>query len=543
MSEPDVSMEGATASVPHGTGQDLPGADLPGGGEATGTWSLRFLRSIVENIPLMVFVKEADELRFILFNKAGEDLTGVDALKIVGQSDYDLFSAEDAERFTSKDREVLASGRLCDIPREVLPTPSGDRILHTRKIPLLDPDGTPRFLLGISEDITDQVAAETELRRAREASEAASVAKSEFLSRVSHELRTPLNAILGFAQLLELDDPDPKHREFIAHIEDAGKHLLNLINDVLDLSGMQSRGMSLSLEPVEVCDAMGAAVNLVRPLAEQHGVELPVSMNGDKDCAVQADGQRLRQIFINLLSNAIKYNRPGGKVTVACGATQSTVRISVSDEGNGIDPVRLSRIFDAFERVGAETSDIEGTGLGLAVSRQLAQMMDGDIEVRSVVGEGSTFTLELPSAQSPTTTARLINKQAPNLVDGAVKIVYVEDNPANIALLKMIMSYVPQAELIVAEDGESGLRRIRSERPDLVFLDVHLPTMQGEEVLRRLMDDPETKDIPVVMVSADATPQRIAELKSAGASDFIAKPFQIDSIFEAVAHFARASKA
>lgn len=500
----------------------------------------QFLTSVIDNIPHMIFVKDAEHLRWVVQNTAGAGMIGHPVDELIGKSDYDFFPPEQAQFFQEKDREVLRSGKILDIPLEKIDTPSGERLLHTKKIPLFDDDGVPCYLLGISEDITERIAAEKELQRAQEASAAASVAKSEFLSRVSHELRTPLNAILGFTQLLGIDPVDDTQSEYVKHIQEAGEHLLSLINDVLDLSGIQSGRMGLSMEDIEVSRIFETAVGLVKPLAEKAGVRMPDHIDGDARCVVRADGVRLRQMLINLLTNAVKYNQPDGEVTVHCEPDGDNVSISIADTGRGIDKSRIHRIFDPFERVGAESTNVEGTGLGLTVCKQLAEAMNGSIAVTSIVGVGSTFVVTLPKGVGAKTEGPVGKKRAfPNLVDHPVKIVYVEDNPANVSLLRMILSYVPSSELIVADDGEAGLKQVREHKPDLVLLDIHLPGIQGDEVLRRLMDDPATTHIPVVMVSADATPSRVTELMGIGARDYVAKPFQIEKIFELVAEFGR----
>ena len=360
-----------------------------------------FLDSVVENIPNMVFVKSAEDLRFVRFNRAGEELLGCSRSELLGKNDHDFFPAEEAEFFTSKDRQVLESGRLVDVPEERIQTREhGERYLHTRKIPILDADGHPAYLLGISEDITDRRVADAQIRESKELAERANRAKDEFLSRMSHELRTPLNAVLGFAQILEMEDPTPDQHESIRQILAAGRHLLGLIDEVLDVSRIATGKLSLSSEPVSVTDALTEAADLIRPLAVERGIRLRID---DADgLHVQADRQRLKQVLLNLLSNGVKYNREGGDILVTWEhVTPDRLAIRVADTGLGIAPEAMARLFDPFDRLGAEMSGVEGTGLGLALSKGLIEAMGGTVKAESEAGAGSAFTIELSLAEQP----------------------------------------------------------------------------------------------------------------------------------------------
>ena len=495
-----------------------------------------FLDSVIENIPNMIFVKDADELRFVRFNKAGEQLLGHSREDLIGKNDYDFFPRNEADFFTAKDREVLRGGRLVDIPEETVQTKHrGLRILHTQKIPILDEEGRPQYLLGISEDITERKRAEEQFRQAKDEAVRANQAKSEFLSRMSHELRTPLNAILGFGELLELDISDPEHRESIAHIVKGGRHLLELINEVLDVSRIESDKMSLSLEPVDLAEAFRECVALIRPSASRRDIDVDGGCLSGRSMWVKADRQRLNQVLLNLVSNAVKYNREGGSVRLGCAeGTDGSVRVSVTDSGIGIPPENLQRLFNPFERLGAEGSDVEGTGLGLSLSKGLVERMGGTIGVESEVGKGSTFWVKLPLTGPLEVREQATLHEQPEERHAPLSVLYIEDNLSNLQLVERFLSRRPQVRLIPAMQGRLGFELAREHRPDLILLDVHLPDIGGEIVLKLLREDPITRDIGVVVISADATERQRRELLEAGALDYLTKPLNINSFLEKV---------
>jgi PAS domain S-box-containing protein len=385
----------------------------------------------------------------------------------------------------------------------------------------------------VAHDVTARKRAEEELEEARQAAEKANHAKSEYLSRMSHELRTPLNAILGFAQLLELDDLRDDQQESLGHILSAARHLLALINEVLDIAAIEAGRLPLSVEPVGLADVVGEAVSLIRPLADQHNVLLVGDSSTICDQHVLADRQRLKQILLNLLSNAVKYNREGGSVRLYCEpAPGDRFRIKVADNGPGIADEALERLFVPFERLTAEFSGVEGTGLGLPLSQRLAHAMGGTLELTTAVDQGSTFWVELPVAERPVAPdaepePQDATAQEAQMPATQITVLYIEDNLSNLQLVDRVVSRRPGVTLISAMRPMLGLDLAREHDPDLVLLDLHLPDMPGEEVLRRLRNDPRTAEVPVVILSADARPSLIKRLLGAGARAFLTKPLDV----------------
>jgi len=403
-------------------------------------------------------------------------------------------------------------------------------------------DGTPLHMLGVVQEITRRKQAEEELILAREEAERANRAKSEFLSSMSHELRTPMNVILGFAQLLEADTLTPlapSQMEDVQQILKAGGHLLTLINEVLDLSRIESGKIDLSIESVSAAHVLQDCVDLVEPLARQRGIriinELGASFN------VQADRTRLRQALINLLSNAVKYNRENG--TIRCAAelrADGLVRVGISDTGVGLTAAQQQRLFQAFNRLGAENSAVEGTGIGLALTRDLVELMGGKVGVESVVGEGSTFWIELHAGQESVAQAAPAaseNGVAANLGAGQKTVLYVEDNPANLRLVAQILSRYPDIHLITAHTAELGLELARARRPQLMILDLNLPGMNGFELCAQLRLFDETRNIPCMALSANALPGDIERGLAAGFGRYLTKPLQVEEFVRAVQHF------
>lgn len=427
-----------------------------------------------------------------------------------------------------------------------------ERFWSPKNIPVLDGSGQLAYIIHRAEDVTEFVRlterdtkqeAEIfirtqELQQLNEQLQAADRAKNEFLSRMSHELRTPLAAIMGFSELFALADLDEKKSEWAATLLRAGKHLLQLVDEVLDISRIEAGELSFSVEPVAVWPLLADAMEMIQPMAEGRRVTLHEPVIRDGSRYVRADTQRLKQVLINLLSNAVKYNREGGEVEVSAGTVGSDrVRIGVTDTGPGIDPDSFDKLFIPFERLDAG-ADVEGTGLGLALSRSLVEAMDGTLTVSSALGEGSTFTVELwmgePAAVEAAAERHDGDLIATRSYDGERRLLYVEDTVANIRLVEEILSARPSIRLLPAGMGSLGIELAMEHRPDLVLLDLHLPDIGGQEVLARLRADERTKDIPVVVLSADATDRTPGPLLDAGAQAYLTKPIGVRDLLEVV---------
>jgi PAS domain S-box-containing protein len=446
---------------------------------------------------------------------------------------------EDREATTSGIRAAIDGGQLFWSAEYRFRRADGSYAdVFDRGYVLRDPVGRhPLRMIGAVVDITERKREEEAVWKAKEA-EQANQAKSEFLSRMSHELRTPLNAILGFAQLLEMDPLPKEQQEGVKHILKGGRHLLDLINEVLDIARIEAGRMTISLEPVPLDGVVQEAVDLITPMVAEMQIQLHAEAAHSPGRHILADRQRIKQVLLNLLSNGVKYNRQGGTVTFAFeDAPEGRLRIKVSDTGPGIPADKIDRLFIPFERLGAEQTGIPGTGLGLALSKRLVDAMGGAMGVSSTVDQGSTFWVDLPLAASPVQqltqeTQEALAQARPEPSLRAHTILYIEDNLSNLELIQRLLARRPEIKLIPAMQGQLGFDLAREHRPDLILLDLHLPDIPGDEVLRRLREVPETREIPVVMISADAIPRQINRLLAAGARAYLTKPLDVKKFFD-----------
>jgi PAS domain S-box-containing protein len=476
--------------------------------------------------------------------------------KVTPMNSQEQVHADDRELVERLVSQCLREHQPVNIHHRILRRDGAERIIHARARVVVGVDGNPVRMFGTTQDATELQQAQQELQQlnnqleehvvqrtrqyveAKEEAERANEAKSVFLSRMSHELRTPLNAILGFGQVLQSEDLDEYQHDSVNHILKGGEHLLNLINEVLDIARVESGHMDLSLEPVLVWEVVKEAVDLINPLAGTKGIQIDNTISPEGETHVQADRQRFKQVLINLLSNAVKYNRPGGYIHIFCQQVPAgQLRISVRDSGRGIAPQDLPQLFKPFERLGAKHTNIEGTGLGLTLSKRLIEAMQGHMGVESTLGEGSLFFVELTLAQSPleqiVTQQGMESIQKQENTTSIIKhLLLIEDNLSNLRLIEMIIQRRPHIRLLAAMQGSIGLDMARQHQPDLILLDLHLPDITGHEVLRHLKESPETKDIPVVICSADATPTQVERLLVQGACAYLTKPINVKQFLQ-----------
>jgi len=495
-----------------------------------------YLLSAVDSIQ-DAFSLYDEEDRIVLVNSAFRQLVGpTTAGAIVGRRFEELLDgAIDSNLLALRDETASAvRDRWLSYHR----SPSGALELETRDgraLRVIDRPTAEHGTVSLIMDVTDDRLRADELRRARAQAEAASGAKSEFLASMSHELRTPLNAVLGFAQLLQRDRKQPlsdRQKDRIDHVLRGGEHLLKLIDEVLDLSRIEAGGITISSESVGVRAVLDEVVNTLEPLATRANVQLAVAPISSVPPVV-ADRTRLAQILMNFGSNAIKYNRAGGHVMFRVSHDDASVKIAIVDDGFGIPADQRGRIFEPFHRAGQEAGPIEGTGIGLAITKRLAELMNGSVGFVSETDLGSTFWVEIPIDRvGGLAVAVAAPSAAPPLGSrtGARKVVYVEDNPSNIAFMRALVDDMPGIELITAPTAEIGLDLIRAHQPAAVIMDINLPGMSGFDAVQALKASPETQSIPVIALSAAALAKDTTRAREVGFYRYLTKPIKIDEL-------------
>ena len=509
----------------------------------------QFLDSVVDNIPLMLFIKNADDLRFVLFNKAGEELIGRPRDELVGQTDFDLYPRDEAEFFTQKDRAVLAAKEMLDIEEEELMTANGLRILHTKKIPIVNEEGVPTHLIGVSEDVTERKAAVEELRRAKEAAEVANEAKSEFIANMSHEIRTPMNAIMGMTELVLDTDLNPSQRESLQTVLSSADSLLTIINEILDFSKIEAGKLVLDPQDFDLRSELASMLKPFRPRAKSKQIDLSWNASDNIPKWIYGDWNRLRQMLVNLIGNAIKFT-PKGRVAVDVARVDQgsddnscELQFSVTDTGVGIPEEKRDAVFAAFEQADMSTTrQYGGTGLGLAITKRLADAMAGRVWVESEEDTGSTFyfTVKLKEGSEPigsVSSDSFVN--AGSMEIPPLLVLLAEDGKANqMVAVSLLESWGHKVE--VAENGELAVQMWQEGDYDLILMDVQMPVMDGLVATQKIRElengchDP----ILIVAVTAHAMTGDRNRCIEAGMDDYVSKPIKRDVLNRAMARFA-----
>lgn len=496
------------------------------------------LQEAVDAVPGDFLLFDADERLIYKSNSPGR-IQQMEDLNRIGES------------FEAGLRRTVAAGRVAEAASDPEAwiawrlqrhgEAAGTTLVHNsgRAIDILERRTADGGTIMLRFDVTEREEARQAVQTARVAADAANQAKSEFLAGMSHELRTPLNAIIGFGQILQRNDvrhvSPAQLREYSDYIVGSGEHLLSLVNDVLDLASVEAGRVRVSSETVAVDLIVDRAIRTMRPLALKRSVELRSTIAGD-GLPIRADVHRLQQVLLNLISNAIKYNRLGGSVTIAAEPGDACVRLSVIDTGPGIPADRTDQLFVPFQRLGAEFSAIEGTGIGLALSKRLVEAMDGRIGYSREPDGGSRFWVEMPAAapQSATEPEAGAARKASRSARGGFSVLYIEDNPLNLRLMEYLLDTLPRVEVHSAPSGSIGIDLAIARRPDIVILDLNLPDIDGYRVLSALQSHPETRAIPVIALTASAMPVDVQRGLEAGFCTYLTKPLKFDELLQAM---------
>jgi len=501
------------------------------------------LSAIVENTGEgIVTINSSGEIE--LFNQGAEKIFGYAASEVIGSNVAVLVpEAERLEHDRFVKQSEIHAPRIINRSRDLQGQRKNGELfpLELNIAPM--EVGTNNKFVGIMRDVSKRKLQELELISARDAAEAANLAKSEFLSSMSHELRTPMNAILGFGQLMEgdpVEELSPRQLDYVGQILRGGEHLLELIDQVLELSKIESGNLTYSLEAFDVIDVMEEASAMVAKSAAENGIKFKNLKDSHDKLLVWADRSRVRQVLLNLLSNAIKYNSKNGTVTLDAEVLDtSEIKISISDTGYGIPENKQAHLFEPFNRLGREAGEIEGTGIGLTITKQIVELLDGHVGFDSKVGEGSNFWVTFPLAA----TSQILQDSdllphahtlAGNFDMGQKTILYIEDNPTNLRLMQEVIRQIPDMQMLSAHNAEIGLAVARENKTDIILMDINLPGMSGIDALKVLRTHSNTSEIPVIALTAAAMPSEIAAGKAAGFEDYIIKPINVPEVLSAL---------
>jgi PAS domain S-box-containing protein len=491
-----------------------------------------YTRSLIEsNIDALITTNPSGIITDV--NKQMEALTGCTRDELIGAPFKNYFT--DPERAETTIKLVLSEKKVTNYELTARARDGKETVVSYNATTFYDRDRRLQGVVAAARDVTERKRLDQVLQEKNDELERANLAKSDFLSGMSHELRSPLNAILGFAQLMKIDAATiaPSQKASIDQILHAGWYLLKLINEILDLAQIESGKLSLSPERVSLSEVMVECQAMIEPQRQTRGISMTFP-RFDLPCFVDADRTRLKQVVINLLSNALKYNRAGGAVAVECTmSTPERVRISVRDTGAGLPPEKLAQLFQSFNRLGQEESAEEGTGIGLVVSKRLVELMGGVIGVESTVGVGSVFWIELIATAAPAVDLERSRPTAvvqPQVLTGT--LLYVEDNPANLALVEQLIERCSDMRLMSARDGNLGVQIARASQPEVILMDINLPGLSGLDALKILREDPVTAHIPIVALSANAMPNDIRKGMEAGFFRYLTKPIKVNELMD-----------
>ncbi|MBI1406850.1 MAG: response regulator [Caulobacter sp.] len=491
-----------------------------------------FYNAIVQLLPAILMVKDARDGRYLLVNRAAEELLGLSAAAMVGHSVHDLFSPDEARAFAEEDRVVIASGEMTVVENEVVTTAArGRRSFTTKKLATYGEDG-PRYIVTVGEDVTDRLETAAALQAALVAAEEAALSKSVFLANMSHEIRTPLNGIVAIADILSREGLDARAREMVEIIRASGETLERLLSDILDQARIESGQITLESAPFHLGEMVRATAALAELKAQEKGVALRIDLSPEVDIAVEGDMVRVRQILTNLLSNAVKFTEAGQVTVTGFRVRDDRIRFEVRDSGEGFDEATRQRIFGRFQQAdNTITRRYGGTGLGLAISRELAALMGGTLDCESRPGEGAAFWFEIPLPAVEELEAVAV--QSDEVVAASrLRVLVADDHPTNRKVIELMLEGA--AEVVCVENGLEAVDAVAVRPFDLVLMDMQMPVMDGLTAIQRIRSRETEGRMPIIMLTANALPEHVAASLQAGADRHLDKPITAISLFAAI---------